>query len=422
MTPKRKLLLITLLGLILRIGYAAAIYEPSLLPFKLDDFVLYRAGAEIILRGDLSFSNDLFLIRPLLYPLFVAGLGLQPLLIMAVNILLASAIIPLSYLLSRQLRMSKWLALLASFIVALDPTSIKYSGILVAEPLANLLLTSALLSLATARGAKGVLPILFLALMAGAFIALSALARPATYLFALPMALWLAFARRRRRALAACALLIFGFGGAWLWMNHNAETHGHRTFPQSATSRCSIIARRPCFTRRAAWTLMRRRRIWRAGWNRGWAMIPKVSPPPSGMSTIPALPVAERNDRSRHRRFSRSPAAILVYDSRRTIPHADSGVGSSIVAWHRLNLGLLLGAAYGLSRIAHEKHWATAAFLALPCLYFIGGTLLVCTSCVDTRGRTMITPLLAIMAAYGIMHLLNRRRAASASLSRPADN
>ena len=171
---------------------------------------------------------------------------------MAVNILLASAIIPLSYLLSRQLRMSKWLALLASFIVALDPTSIKYSGILVAEPLANLLLTSALLSLATARGAKGVLPILFLALMAGAFIAMSALARPATYLFALPMALWLAFARRRR-ALAACALLIFGLGGVWLWMNHNAETMVIALFPQSATSRCSIIARHRCFIRRAAW-------------------------------------------------------------------------------------------------------------------------------------------------------------------------
>ncbi|MCY3916599.1 MAG: hypothetical protein OXG49_11355 [Chloroflexi bacterium] len=86
------------------------------------------------------------------------------------------------------------------------------------------------------------------------------------------------------------------------------------------------------------------------------------------------------------------------------------------------NLALVLGAAYGLWRIARETRWATVLFLALPCLYFLAGTLLVCTSCVDTRGRTMITPLLAVMAAYGVAHLLNRRRARSASPSRSADS
>lgn len=191
-----RLIAIILLGLMLRVSYAATIYESSLLSYKLDDYVLYHQGAEIILGGDLTFSNDLFLMRPPLYPLFVAALGLQPLLIMAVNILLATVIIPLSYLLSRELRMSEGLALLASFIVAMDPTSIKYSSVLVAEPLANLLLALSFLTLIKLRGAEKRLKALSWGLMSGSFIVLSALTRPAAYLLWFPMALWTAFARR----------------------------------------------------------------------------------------------------------------------------------------------------------------------------------------------------------------------------------
>ena len=187
---------IILLGLALRIGYAAAIYEPSLAPFKLDDFILYRAGAEVILAGDLTFSNGLFLVRPPLYPLLVAALGLQPLLIMAVNILFATAIIPLSYLLSSQLFKSERLALLASFIVALDPTSIKYSGILVAEPLANLLLALSFLTLIKLQVANQPVMTLMWGFISGCLIVLSALTRPAAYLLWIPMALWAGFARR----------------------------------------------------------------------------------------------------------------------------------------------------------------------------------------------------------------------------------
>ncbi|MCY3714896.1 MAG: hypothetical protein OXG92_00305 [Chloroflexi bacterium] len=43
--PRLALLVITVFGLLLRILYAAAIYEPSLLPYILDDYILYRAGA-----------------------------------------------------------------------------------------------------------------------------------------------------------------------------------------------------------------------------------------------------------------------------------------------------------------------------------------------------------------------------------------
>ena len=97
---------------------------------------------------------------------------------------------------------------------------------------------------------------------------------------------------------------------------------------------------------------------------------------------------------------------------------------SGVLIWPGFvwNVALLVAASIGLNHLRHLRDWSAVAFLCLPCLYFLLGTLLVQTSGIDTRARVMITPLLAIMAAYGIMELLNRRRAASASLSPPADN
>ena len=84
------------------------------------------------------------------------------------------------------------------------------------------------------------------------------------------------------------------------------------------------------------------------------------------------------------------------------------------------NLAFLLTSAYGLAQMARARRISDAFYLVLPCVYFLAGTLLVATASFDTRARVMVTPLLAIMAAHGIMHLLNRRRAASASPSPPA--
>ena len=75
-----------------------------------------------------------------------------------------------------------------------------------------------------------------------------------------------------------------------------------------------------------------------------------------------------------------------------------------------------------MNHLRRKRDWSSVAFLCLPCLYFLLGTILVQTSGIDTRARVMITPLLAVMAAYGVGHLLNRRRARSASLSPPVDS
>lgn len=150
----RGLLALVFVGLLLRVAYALAIYEPTLLSYHRGDYDLYRILAEEILRGDLTFKNSGYLMRPPLFPLLAAALGLQPLLIITVNILLATCIIPVTYLLAKQLDLSEKLSLLSALIVALDPTSVKYSGVLLAEPLANLLLALAFVTLAMLRRAE----------------------------------------------------------------------------------------------------------------------------------------------------------------------------------------------------------------------------------------------------------------------------
>ena len=77
--PRKALAAIILLGLILRVVYAVAIYDPSFLNYNLDDFVSYRNAASDILHGDLAFTNSLYMKRPPLYALLVAALQIQPL-------------------------------------------------------------------------------------------------------------------------------------------------------------------------------------------------------------------------------------------------------------------------------------------------------------------------------------------------------
>ncbi len=192
----RQLLLITLLGLILRIGYTLTIYEPTLLAYHRGDYDLYRILAEEILRGDLAFQNSGFLLRPPLFPLLAAALDVDPLQILTVNVLLATCVIPLTYLLANQFDLPDKATLLSALIVALDPTSVKYAGVLLPEPLANLFLALSFLTMIKVRGADKQLAALSWALLSGSFIVLSAFTRPAAYLLWLPMALWACFARR----------------------------------------------------------------------------------------------------------------------------------------------------------------------------------------------------------------------------------
>ena len=238
----RGLLTLVCIGLLFRVAYALAIYEPTLLSFHRGDYDLYRILAEEILRGDLTFRNSGYLLRPPLFPLLAAAVKLEPLLIITVNILLATCIIPVTYLLAKQMELSEKLALLSALIVALDPTSVKYSGVLLAEPLANLLLALSFVTLLKLRRADKQFATLSWGFMSGSFIVVSALTRPAAYLLWLPMALWAAFARRtvaggggQQQLLAACAFVLPAMLGVGLWTQHNATHQNNGRFTTIGT-------------------------------------------------------------------------------------------------------------------------------------------------------------------------------------------
>lgn len=190
------LLTIVLLGLALRIGYAVAIYEPSLLNYNLDDFVSYRNDATDILQGDLAFTNSLYMKRPPLYALLVATLQIRVPIVIAANIALGTAIIVLTYLLSRLLSISRNLALITALIIAIDAASIRQSANLRADALSSLLLALAFLSLMKLKQVDARTAVLAWGLLSGSFIMLSALTRPAAYLLWIPMGLWVFGARR----------------------------------------------------------------------------------------------------------------------------------------------------------------------------------------------------------------------------------
>jgi len=418
---------IILLGLALRIAYTAAIYGPSLNLDYPGDYWDYHIAAKQILAGDTAFTHRVFLLRPPLYPLVAAALEVnRPLLIM-LNQLLAIMIIPLTHLLARQLRLPRELALLAALIVALDPTSIKYSGILLAEPLANLLLAAAFVALLALRRAETRPAALIWGLIAGALIALSALTRPAAYLLWIPLGLWIIGARWQTglRGLAALALALPALLGMGLWQSHNARVFDNGAFTSLgaynllyyraaatlhlAQGRADTLAVDLNLARRVEERLGNDADVITEDWTKQQhrASTGKVD---AAMRDI-ALEVILRHP---------GPYALLtllgLYQSLIEVTGSLSLIGA---LW---NIALTLAGAVGVWRLLRRRRWVDALFLLLPCAYFIAGTVLVCTTCMDTRARVMITPLLAILAVFGVMRLLNRRKAASASPSPPADS
>lgn len=401
---------IILLGLALRIAYTASEYGPSLNLDYPGDYWDYHIAAKQILAGDTAFTHRIFLVRPPLYPLVVAALDVnRPLLIM-LNQLLAIMIIPLAHALARQLRLPGRLALLAALIVAIDPTSVKYSGILLAEPLANLLLAAAFVALLALQRAQTGRATMAWGVLAGALIALSALTRPAAYLFWLPMGLWIIGARSGKgfRGLAALTLALPVLLGNSLWQSHNTRVFDNGGFT-------SIGAYNLLYYRAAATLHLAQ------GRHDAEAVDRRL-----------ARQVEERlgNDteqitddlKARHRTSTASVNAamqaialevILSHPAAFALLTVVGAYQSLIEVWGALsvvgaiwNFALLIAAAGGLWLLLRRRRWVEAMFLLLPCAYFVAGTVLVCTTCMDSRARVMITPLLAAMAALGLMRAI----------------
>lgn len=424
--PRFTLPAIILLGLALRIAYTASVYGPMLDLDYPGDYWDYHIAAKQILRGDTAFTHRIFLVRPPLYPLIVAALGVNRPLLLILNQLLAIMIIPLTYRLARQLGLSVKLALLAALIVALDPTSIKYSGILLAEPLANLLLAMAFVALLALKRMETGPGTISWGLVAGALIALSALTRPAAYLLWIPLAAWIVGARWRMglRGLAALAIALPALFSMGLWQHHNAANFNNSSF--TSVGAFNLLYYRAASTLHLAQdrqdieavkASLARRVEAHAGNQDGdipvdWRERHRAN---SGRGDAAMRDVALEVIRQHPAEFALA-ALVGAYQSLIDIWGALAVPGT---LW---NIALLFAAAVGLLSLFRRRRWVEAMFLLLPSVYFVAGTVLVCTTCMDTRARVMITPLLAVLAAYGIMRILNRRRAGSAFLSPPVDS
>ena len=305
--------------------------------------------------------------------------------------------------------------MLAACIVAIDPTSIRYSSVLLAEPLANLLLAFAFVSLMALKQAGTRRAVAVWGLLAGGFIILSALTRPAAYLLWIPMAVWIVVARRRWRVLAVCSLVALAFSGTLLWKQHNATYLRNGSFTTIGTFNLLYYRAASMLHQATQWDI-----------NTVYMTLAGHVEAKLGNN----VPNINRDRRWHHRA---SPAQMesmmteVALDVFRQYPlyyllTIPVGLYRMLLViwtfpiWISIgwNAALLLAAGYGLWQLARQRRWIEAAFLLLPCAYFLAGTLAVQTSGIDTRARVMVTPLLAVMAARAALRWLSRRRAASA--------
>lgn len=397
----RLLVAITVLGLFLRVLYVWLAFDESMLVYHRGDWPEYRIAAEAIMAGDWEFRHSHFLVRPPLFPLLAALLNIHEWSIILVNTLIAVGIIPATYALARRLRVGVNAALAAAFIVAIDLTSVRLSGVLLAEPLANLLLALGFVGIAALRDAKGRGRVLALALAAGLLIWLSAFTRPAAFLLWIPLAGWVFMSRHNLRWLAALAFALpvaLGVGG---WMHHNLVYFRNASFSSIGTFNLLYYHAASVYYVAHG----------RSGIDATYTELARRVEEGMGNDVADVGPNRRYNHRGPDAKradvmrsvavdvFREYPLEYLV-----TIPVGLYRILVEVrnipwvmaVCW---NLAFLVAAGAGAWRLVRERKWSLLVFLCLPCLYFIAGTLAVQSSGIDTRARVMVTPLLGILAA-----------------------
>ena len=416
-----RLLILCFLALLLRSLWALAIYEPSLVLYHGGDYTLYRIGAEHIAARGLDFSNSLFLVRPPLFSLMILATGLQDLLVLALNILLGTGLVPLSYILARRLGSSPALALGTALIVALDPASIVSSAQLLAEPLANVLLLLSIIALVIA--AQVPQRSWAWALLAGLLLGLSAAARPAPYLLWLPLGLWLAWQLRRIDLRWLGYVTLSGLlVGAWIL--HNALVFGNASYSTIGTYNLlyyravSVEYQATGQPLEAVYTELSRRVEDRLGRD--------SSGVDAGTRHSHYASTADVQDAMTETAIEVFLAHPLIYIATIPVglarifldtPLLPTALRILEIPW---NMIFLLGSLLGLFHAFRQRNWALLSIVLLVCAYFTAGTLLVQTSGIGTRARTPFTPFMAIVFAqafaYVILPRLQALRADSSNI------
>lgn len=251
----------------------------------------------------------------------------------------------------------------------------------------------------------------FWTLATGLMIAVSALARPAANLLWIPLGLWILCARQDKRVIAAILLMLFALLGVGAWRSHIYATFGHRDY--------TTLGNWNLLYKRAASVLHHAEAI--AIDEALGELARRVE---LGLGNDPT----DVDAMKRHEHYVGSPqlqsamtqVAVDVFAAHplwylltflaglyRQLFQTTGPLSLPGVYW---SVALLSAAGYGLLRILRERRWALAAFLTLPCVYFLMGSLVYCTACSAGRDRATVMPVLAVMAAYGVMRLVHRRK------------
>ena len=401
------------LALLMRLGLAVAWYTDDLRNFQSGDYGLYYIGGEHI-RTEGDFTNSLFLVRPPLFPLLIHLLNLNSVAVLLVNSGLGALLSPLSYVFARQLGLRQPFAFLAGVIVAFDPASVVYSTFLGAEPLANLLLLLAVIVLQGGLQAPAGARAWFCGALAGSALALSALARPATYMLWVVLSVGLLLVDRRKWRLVA-ALAAVCCTSTILWTVHNGVVFGNYTF--STIGVYNLLYYRAASVERLA---------------TGKAIDVVYRDLSERVEASLGHDTADVDSHTRYHHYApqselqavmtRVAIDVFLSDPLAYIATIPLGVvrmfgrttplpGWSTpleVAWNVILVG---GTAMGLQLAFRRGERFLFGVVLIVTAYYTLGTLLVQVSGMDTRMRTMMTPLMASAVAYGASVLWTDRPA-----------
>lgn len=414
MTTKHKLIALTLVAIAIRVTWAVVRYQDDPLLVDFGDYVLYEIGAQHWL-AERDFSNSLFLVRPPLFALLIAGLGVNAMAVLVVNAVIGGLITPLTFGIARQLGLSEGRALLAAGIFAVDFVAVAYgSALLDSVPLGNIfavLMVLLLLMIPQATRQRGVL----LGLGAGLALVASMLARPEIYLIWTGLAVWLlVIARQQWRAvLSYVVVCVVGIG---MWSAHNGIVFGNYT-PSTISTFTMTFYRAASVERMGSgdeidsvYMDITYRIEEKLGND------PTLATPDTYWGYLSASPAVQSALVSVSGEiFTEYPLIYLgtfavgfvrmyALDPPFLRSTAEPGWMYVAVAW---NWVLFLSAALGLLLAALQRRWRLFWCVFLVAGYYTAGTLLVKNAGMVGRERAVLTPYMSITAVVAWVWLWN---------------
>lgn len=405
MQARNWLMLVVLIGMALRVGWAITHLETA----DMGDYILYSEGARhIIQEGD--FSNSLFLVRPPLFPVWIALLGNHTPTILIANALIGTLMIPLIYTLARLFGMNERVAVGASALYALDYTAIVYAAALLDPvPLASLFLILMLICLLIATRPRTRHSLRW-GMVAGGCLVLSVLARPESYLIwtGLSVFMVLAYRARWRAVMVYVAVSVLGLGG---WMLHNQQVFGNPTV--STVGAFTMLFYRASSVERLATGLpmdtvylnLTQRVEAKLGHDPALATLDTrwgyhaALPPVEDALYAVSFEVFREHPLAYLATFGVGFVRMFGMEPPLRAGEANALGGWLLVGWNGL---VGLGAVVGLVQLARAQHLRVFMWVFLIGGYYTVGTLISKNAALVGRERAVLLPLMFIMMAYAL--------------------